>query len=89
MTLLFLAVLIVAFAATWLTLPGAPGKKVSPPASLFARGITQRGGYLGFYRRMHSARLHEVKQRIVVVYGGAAAVVILVGLAFGAAHRRD
>jgi hypothetical protein len=36
---------------------------------------------------MFESREHEVKQRIVVFYGGAAVVVILTGVAFGATRR--
>ena len=32
-------------------------------------------------------RVHDLKNRIAVIYGSAAAVIVLVGLAFGAGRR--
>jgi hypothetical protein len=69
--------------------------KISYPARLFRTGLVQRWDCTPFpheracpssavYRR---ADLHTVRQRVVIVYGGLAVVVILVGVAFGAARR--
>ena len=135
-TLLGLAVIVVAFAVTWLSLPSrnegstgyysyqhrfTPGslsftgygydttlwtyhpatKKVAMPASWFAAGLTHSserfdGRTTGSARGRvtvtvssipASVELHALKQRIVIVFASAAAVVLLVGLAFGAARR--
>jgi hypothetical protein len=93
-TLLALAVIVIAFAVTWLSIPTTRAAKVPLPASLLLPGITHclrssdnectsvSNGGQGYNRH-----LHDLKQRTVVVYGSLAAVVILVGLAFGAGRR--
>ena len=106
-TLLALAVIVVAFAATWLTVPGGryelrnlttgrwESGRIAYPARLFRFGLSMRYRLCAVattqecrretvYRRV---KLDEVKTRIFIVYGSAAAVVALVGLAFGAARR--
>ena len=40
-TLLALAFVVVAFAATWVTMPTQRDEAVNPPASLFAHGLTK------------------------------------------------
>ncbi len=98
-TLLGLAVVVVLFAVTWFSLPGGDCSAVSPPASLFAHGLDYRGGGVatvdvgsGFRDpRVGSVydctELDSLKSRIAVFYGSVAAVIILVGLAFGAGRR--
>jgi hypothetical protein len=100
-TLLALAVVTVGFVVTWLTVPSANGE-ASVPASLFAYGLTSTscvefsGGYGSDPPRcvrygppdvVRAGDLGELKQRIAVAFGGAAVVVILIGLAFGSARR--
>ena len=96
-TLLALAVIVVAFAVTWLSVPTSRTAKVPPPASFFLHGIahcvkTRYGACTkvsegGGQARGYQHGLNDLKSRIAVVYGSAAAVVILAGLAFGAARR--
>lgn len=111
LTLLALALLVVLFAATWLTLPTerteALGKNpVNYPARLFAHGILdeetcrgfnnirvdcQSGQYEpGANRARYSLSDDEVKaleRRLFVLFAAAAALIVLVGFAFGAARR--
>jgi len=136
--LLAIAVLVVAFIVTWMTLPGSatgnPGhfttkrvkwvppsddhegywneshkyvpahKRVSPPAAWFAGGLVHASSspvgdnrdaldeYTGFTQGLKLVpsyvELGGLKQRIAILYGGAAVVVILVGLAFGLGRGR-
>src|SRR5262245_5297212 len=106
-TLLGLAVVVVLFAVTWITLPSSTSDDVTPPASIFARGLTkpkygclaygvdQYGGQycsdVGTIRVGTSlkddAAADAVRNRILVFYGSLAAVIVLVGLAFGAGRR--
>jgi hypothetical protein len=46
-------------------------------------GTCSQGGDV--YRRVD---LHSVKQRVVIAYGGLAAVIVLIGAAFGAFRRK-
>lgn len=99
--LILLALLVVAFAVTWLSLPGGNTdvRNLDPPAAWFAHGLGKRTtaggtnvpGTGGLMKTPVVAftyvPLDDLKQRIVVVYASAAAVVILLGLAFGAGRR--
>ncbi len=103
-TALALAMIVVAFVATWVTVPAdAFDDHVSPPASLFLAGLGTRSTCERYSltisrtcleRADHTivdlstTDLKALKQRIVVVYASAAAVVLLVGVAFGAARQR-
>lgn len=100
-TLLTLAALVIAFVATWLTMPAEPDAKVNPPASLFIPGITRQFYYciefdgsggpnqdcVRFAPRGSNVDIDRLEQRVRFGFGGAAVVVVLVGLAFGAARR--
>ena len=85
-TLIVLALLVAAFTVTWLTIPAAvPGTTfaysfdISPPARWFVGGLEEpEAGHV---------ELRELKERIVIVFGAAAVVVILLGVAFGAVRR--
>lgn len=106
-TLLGLVVVVVLFAAAWLSLP-VSGGKVSLPARLFTtegdcvrsietRERTPTGGVLVGFKcldysygtsvRLSRGEVSNLKKRIVVVLGSAAFVIVLLGLAFGAARR--
>ena len=105
-TLLALVVLVVAFAATWLTLPvDALDDDASPPASFFLVGLGSRETCLRYGEGIPGNRaclersrqagvdlnqndLEALRARVTVVYASAAAVVVLLGLAFGAGRRR-
>lgn len=101
MTLLALAALVIAFVATWVTVPSDRYAAVDPPASLFKRGLTGADDQLcinfeGKYPNLKCLRYvptgvfvntRKLEQRIRYVFGGAAAAVVLVGLAFGAGRR--
>jgi hypothetical protein len=109
--LLALAAVIVAFVATWLTIPagqyethslttGTWTNRLPFPAALFRTGIRERdercitGGRLDPLDPFRATKscpragtivllqtdLHALKQRVLVFYGGLAAVVILVGM---------
>ncbi len=102
-TLLLLAAVAIAFAATWLMLPTGRGGKIKPPASLFAHGLTRRPCVQHVLRRPSNGLTFRecvkyngpteiddvpaVKQRVEIVFGTVASVVALIGLAFGAARR--
>jgi len=75
-------VLVVAFAATWLALPAHINGTVSPPASWFAKGLTYH------VEGRPYVELDTLEQRIEIAYASAAVVIVLLGLAFGAARRR-
>ncbi len=101
--LVALAVLVVGFVATWLTIPDSSGGKVSPPASLFSHGlvrercVSERRTNAGPNVILSECVRHEqtgdvrnvsaLRQRIFVVYGGTAAVVVLLAIALGAGRR--
>lgn len=106
-----LALIVIVFATTWLTVPAdADAHDIAPPASLFLVGLGTRdyaceryspiarseGGRAVFTcleRTDHVVvdlspqELNALKTRIGVIYGSAAVVLILLGLAFGAARR--
>src|SRR5262245_9537845 len=106
--LLALAAVVVAFVATWLTIP--PGRyethnlttgqwtnRLTYPAKLFRAGLRDRhetfaevtGGRLtGGHAVLLEVDLDALEQRVIVFYGGLAAVILLVGAAFGAFQRR-
>lgn len=102
LTLLLLAVLVVAFAATWLTLPNTGGR-VGYPARAFAVGLlveSTEGSCIGggctpgsrvrSTGRIDAIRRSEIptlERRVKVIFGAAAAVVVLAGLALGAGRR--
>ncbi len=101
-TLLALAALVVAFVATWLTMPQRAGS-VDYPARLFGRGVTHTTyGRCIRYAGQRTCQQFEVtgrnvigrrdvstlERRVKVIFGGAAAVIVLVGVAFGALPRR-
>lgn len=106
-TLLVLAALVIAFAATLVTLPQSSSAKVKKPASLFAVGGLAGTAYeqtcvrwqpkpgtdykeCAEYGPRPSGNLVDeeaLRDRVFALYGGAAAVIVLVGLAFGAGRR--
>jgi hypothetical protein len=83
-----LSALVVAFAVTWMTIPsgarhgsyvvGSPGF----PASVFARGLTgtRSGGYLQ-PERISVFDRRALQERVLIVYGSAAVVILLIGAA--------
>lgn len=105
--LLVLALLVVVFVATWLTIPNKSRRvgtqAVDYPARAFAVGLMTKEGRLlctrfsaGRCVRRYRVNARDVirrsdipalERRVKVGFGGAAAVVVLVGLAFGAASR--
>lgn len=97
-TLLGLAVVVVLFAVTWVTVPSPElgGATVSPPASVLATGLGFQSCDRNVRRRcvhrtetrLYSDDIDSLKTRIVVVYGSAAVVIVLIGLALGAGRRR-
>jgi len=95
-----LALLVAAFVATWLTIPAKGAKKADPPAAFFAHGLCHSSAALatasGPWRLtpgqiqcapQRTVDVHDLKRRVIVVYAGAAVIVLLLGLAFGAARR--
>ena len=100
LTLLALAVVVIAFTATWLTIPsgklethnlatGEWDNRLAYPAKLFRVGLRERdepsdptGGPADSAVRL-TVDLDAVRERVLVFYGGLAAVVVLVGGAFG------
>jgi hypothetical protein len=81
-TLFALALLVVAFVACSVTIPSSVYDRPQWPASLFANGLTSRP--------VNGLRDHHpdvLERRIRLGFGGAATVVILVGLALGAGRR--
>jgi hypothetical protein len=87
--LVLLALIVAAFVATWLSIPAPePGhawaysRNISPPAHWFLGGLETRGE-----AGIKHVFLHDLRERIAVVYGGAAVVLVLVGLAVGAGRR--
>ncbi len=121
LTLLVLAIVVAAFAASWLTLPTANDERGSLPGRWFVAEmhfpetkVTQPvpvdpsdprcalydpnlpGVPVGCPTTERTvrtepardeAKIAESKTRVAIVYGSAAAVVLLIGLAFGAARR--
>jgi hypothetical protein len=101
-TLLVLALVVIAFTATWLTIPSgrlethnlATGRwenRLAYPAKLFRIGLRKRdeppnptgGGVRADGAVRLTVDLDAVRERVLVFYGGLAAVVVLVGGAFG------
>ena len=80
-TLLGLAVVVVLFAVTWWMLPTTNCGEISWPVRLFTQGLTFDFG------DDDCVRLDDLKTRIKIVFGCAALVIVLVGLAFGAGRR--
>jgi hypothetical protein len=82
-TSLILALLVVAFVATWVLLPQVPGtclkwgpsksKSLYAPALECYESMPPGTGYRG--------------RRVLVLFGGSAVVVVLVGAAFGAGRQ--
>lgn len=103
MTLLALAALVVTFVATWVTMPSRSEERVARPASFFATGIadyvpaaptftaTDPGGNEQIIANPahHTVDVEALERRVVAIFGGAAAVIALVGIAFGAGRRRS
>lgn len=117
-TCIGLIAVVVAFVAAWISLPSDSSRRVSPPASLFARGLASstyyaptrptprcqdsgcRGEPPGLPQPSgpllpgtpahteYNVNLPQLKQRIEVFFGGAAAVVLLLGIGLGAAAGR-
>jgi hypothetical protein len=102
LTLLVLAVVVIAFTATWLTIPsgkleahnlatGEWDNRLAYPAKLFRVGLREReetsdptggGGDPAASTVRLTVDLDAVRERVLVFYGGLAAVVVLVGGAF-------
>ena len=104
MTLFALAALVVLFVVTWLTIPTSPPAEIAYPARLFALDLakTQYGHCIKFagqpdcqqfeVLRRNAIRNGEeeaVQRRVRFIFGGAAVVIVLVGLAFGAGRRKS
>ena len=101
LTLLALVLVVIAFVATWLTIPpgklethnlatGAWENRLAYPAKLFRVGLRERDdpsdptGLVPADRAVRlTVDLDAVKSRVLVFYGGLAAVIVLVGAAFG------
>jgi hypothetical protein len=101
-TLVLLALLVVAFLATWVTMPANDTEgTVRPPASLFLYGVTSTreglclsygpvvGGAQPCLRHETFKRVDAdaLRQRVIVSFAAAAAVIVLLGLAFGLGSR--
>lgn len=91
LTLFMLALVVVVSIATWLTIPpgelethnlaaGQWNNRIAYPAKLFRVGLREREEVSG--QVLLTADLGDVRTRVLVFYGGLAAVVILVGAAF-------
>jgi hypothetical protein len=102
LTLLVLALVVIAFTATWLTIPSgrfethnlASGEwenRIAYPAKVFRVGLRKRseptngtGGAVPADRAVRlTVDLHTLRERVLIFYSGLAAVVVLVGAAFG------
>ena len=75
-----LALVVVSLAATWLTMPTLPHRPVAYPAKFYVQGI--RG-------RTFQTRVEIAKERALVVHGGAAAVIVLLGVGLRSTRRSD
>jgi uncharacterized ion transporter superfamily protein YfcC len=106
LTLLALAALVIAFLATWLTIPAGryesknlttgrwETSQVAYPAKLLRSGLRSRetscasstptNPCAGAQTVRLRTDLHALRSRVVVVFGGVAAAVVLVGVALGA-----
>jgi hypothetical protein len=88
-TLLGLVVVILLFFVTWFRLPSNESvgltfsDQISFPASLFDDGLDDGADVL------FTDDLNALRTRVLVVYGSLVAIVIVVGLALGAAERGD
>lgn len=93
LTLLALAVLAVALTVTWVQMPTKERQTVAAPASWFAGGLTKhhhpRVTWGGGFRvpAYDSVDVEALRKRVKTIFGGAAAVMVLVGLAFSARSR--
>jgi hypothetical protein len=89
-TLLALALLVVAFVATWATIPNKEGGRgvydVGLPARVFLGGLKETTNVHG-EPLIARQNIDALERRVVVFFGGAAAVVVLLGLAFGVRRR--
>jgi hypothetical protein len=96
-------VIIIAFLAVWLTLPGdneatpwgARLSGVSYPAKLFRFGLQSEHEYCsvggqrcGRVVPTQFVNQDAMKNHALVFFGGLAAIVLLLGVAFGAASRK-
>ncbi len=101
-TLLVLALLVVGFVVTWLSIPNKDRRvgtlSIGYPARVFAAGMLTstcvefRLMPRDVCRRRENNMIRRsdipaLERRVIVLFGGAAAVVVLVGIAFGAARR--
>jgi hypothetical protein len=79
-----LAVVVVAFVVTWMSIPAKRNRQhVGLPARVFAHDLAGRGDVI-----LGRQGVVTLERRVEVIFGGAAVVIILVGLAFGAIGRR-
>lgn len=98
--LVALAVLIFAFVATWVTIPNKERRvgtlSIAYPARVFAVGMLTSTCTSAFVGRRCTRFRHNVirrsdisalERRVKAIFGGAAAVVALVGVALGAGRR--
>ena len=102
LTLFALALVVMAFTATWLTIPtgrlethnlatGEWENRIAYPAKLFRVGLRERsepqeptGGAVPVDSAVRlTVDLDAMKERVLVFYAGLAAVVLLLGGAFG------
>jgi hypothetical protein len=99
-TCLALVLVVVAFVAVWLTLPsGHTAVKVSSisyPARLFRYGVEDQRDcrassdpFCDRFVHPHTANPETMRNHALVFFGGLAAVVLLLGIAFGAASRSN
>jgi hypothetical protein len=93
-TCLALVLVVVAFVAVWMTIPSGhrrvKASTVSYPARLFRYGA-QTKHYVCCPRAtgVQFVDPQKMKNHAIVFFGGLAAVVLLLGVAFGAASRRN
>jgi hypothetical protein len=89
LTLLVLVLVVIGFVVTWISVPSSPSDHIALPASLFLPGIghTRKHSHPSGPVHVGQHGLDHLKRRIAVVYGSAAAVVVVAGLALGAARR--
>jgi hypothetical protein len=92
--LLALAALVVLFTVTWIQMPTRQLQAISPPASWFARALTEhRAGSVSECPSFNPCTVDVVEKaaierRVKFGFAGAAVVIVLVGVAFGAWPRR-